>query len=126
MSERTLLCPSARCAPGALLVGIAMPDGRIAYAADQFVVDEEFVRTAQTGRTPEGRFRFASRCAQGACRQWTGTHCGVIERVLELAPDGTGEAELPACSIRAQCRWHQQQGTQACFVCPLVITDART
>ena len=122
MAEPTLLCPSARCEPGAVLVGIAMPDGRIAYAADRLVIDEAFVQTAQTGRSPESRFRFASRCAQGGCRQWNGQQCGVIERVLDLAPAAEG-AELPECSIRTQCRWYQQRGVTACGVCPLVITD---
>jgi hypothetical protein len=137
MADQSLLCPSARCESGAILVGIAMPDGRIAYAADRLVIDEAFVQTAQAGRSPESRFRFASRCAQGACRQWTGQQCGVIERVLELAPASdqitdeitneiAGEAAgLPVCSIRMSCRWYQQRGATACSVCSLVLTDNR-
>lgn len=123
MVEPTVLCPSARCEPGAVLVGIAMPDGRIAYAADRMVIDEAFVKTAQTGRSPESRFRFASRCAQGGCRQWNGQQCGVIERVMESVPATLAATELPVCSIRAECRWYVQRGAAACGVCPLVITD---
>lgn len=60
-------CPSALCRPGAVLLGIVLPNGRIAYAADRVVVDEEFVRIAHEGRPPEQRFRFSSACMAGAC-----------------------------------------------------------
>lgn len=31
--------------------------------------------------------------------------------------------ELPPYSIRANCRWWQQEGKAACMRCPQVITD---
>ncbi|HEY2851469.1 MAG TPA: hypothetical protein VGJ18_01395 [Gemmatimonadaceae bacterium] len=124
MSDRPI-CPSSRCVAGATLVGVVMPGGRVAYAADRIEIDEEFVRLAHEGRSPERRFRFASPCVRGACSQWTGTRCGVIDSVLQVLPmsDAGFEAELPRCSIRPQCRWFLQTGAAACAVCPLVITD---
>jgi hypothetical protein len=129
MSKKELMCPSSRCEEGAILVGIIMSDGRVAYTSDRRVVTAEFVETAQQGRTPEKRFRFGGKCIKGGCTQWTGDHCGVIERVSEIV-GGDEEVQqrltdLPECSIRADCRWFDQKGELACAVCPLVITDRR-
>lgn len=108
-----------------MLLGIVGPDGRVAYVPQRLEVDREFVQLAKRGRTPEKRFRFSSRCAESACAQWTGSRCGVIDRVLDLVPASSGDAELPACSIRPECRWWQQSGADACAVCPEVVTDTR-
>lgn len=120
-----VLCPSARCEAGAILLGILLPDGRVAFASDRIVVNEEFVRVAREGRAPEQRFRFSAPCVQGACRQWTGQRCGVIDTVVEHVRPGDKALPLPECSIRPQCRWYQQAQAHACAVCPLVVTDAR-
>ena len=29
---------------------------------------------------------------------------------------------LPSCLVRASCRWYAEQGAQACFRCPQVVT----
>jgi hypothetical protein len=31
--------------------------------------------------------------------------------------------KLPACAIRAECRWWHQEGKAACLRCPQVVTD---
>jgi hypothetical protein len=124
MTAEPVLCPSARCEPGAILLGLSLPDGRVAFASDRIVVNEEFVEAAAEGRPAEQRFRFAAPCVRGACKQWTGSRCGVIDAVVDhLGP--TEAASLPACSIRSQCRWFGQSGPVACSACPLVVTDAR-
>jgi hypothetical protein len=123
MGQDGLRCPSAPCAPGAVLLGIVLPGGRIAYAAGEVVIDEEFVAIAREGRSPEMRFRFSSPCVRAACKQWTGAGCGVIDGVLDyvgVLPDDTA---LPRCVIRPSCRWFAQRGAQACAVCPRVVTD---
>ena len=122
-SPPTPLCPSARGEPGAILLGVIQADGSVAMLAQKQRVDEFFVKLAHEGRTPEKRFRFADSCLKSGCQQWTGNRCGVIDRVLADNPDYVGAAELPACSIRSDCRWHQQIGAQACGVCPLIVTD---
>jgi hypothetical protein len=119
-----ILCPSYRCEEGAILVGIVNAEGHIVFASNRLVVDQDFVDTAQHGRTPEKRFRFSGPCAQGSCQQWTGNRCGVIDRVLIQAVD-LASTTLPNCSIRSQCRWFHQSGAEACAVCPEVITDLR-
>ena len=104
-----------------------LADGRVAYAPDRLEVDREFVQLAREGRSPERRFRFAAPCVRGACAQWTGARCGVIDRVLEELPvaESAFLAELPRCSIRPQCRWFGQRGAAACGACPLIVTDLR-
>ena len=127
-------CPSAPCKEGALLLGIVLADGRVAFAQDRMVVDKAFVEhaTAPGSHPPETRFRFGSPCAKGACHQWTGSRCGVIDAVLDeahsqdiAAVDEGGDTDLPACAIRATCRWFEQSGAAACHVCDLVVTETR-
>jgi hypothetical protein len=124
------LCPSARCRDGAILLGIVLPNGRVAFAEGRPVVDREFVdiATSDGRRAPERRFRFSSPCAQGGCRQWTGTQCGVIAAAMaetdaHRADVTTGE--LPPCGIRDDCRWFLQAGADACAVCELIVTETR-
>ena len=119
-----VLCPSSRCERGAVLLGIVLPDGRVAFAADRIVVDDGFVKAAREGRSPESRLRFAAPCVRGGCRQWTGSRCGVIDRVTAADPPPAAP-DLPDCSIRPHCRWYLQSGAAACAVCPEVITDTR-
>ena len=120
-------CPSARCEPGATLLGIVEADGRVAPLRTRLVIDEAFVAKAAQGRSPESRFRFASRCVEGGCQQWTGCGCGVIDRAM-AALEGDLEAavqpeSLPPCLIRTTCRWYRQRQAAACKVCTYVVTD---
>jgi hypothetical protein len=113
-----------------VLLGIIGANGRVGYVRPQVRIDADFVVEASKGRSPERRFRFAGPCVEGACSQWTGSRCGIIDRVSEaqagVDPDAVGfEGHLPRCSIRASCGWFAQLGGRACAVCPLVITDQR-
>src|SRR4051794_19922623 len=124
-------CPSSRCKEGAILLGIVLADGKVAFVKDRVVVDGPFVQnaTAEGSRAPESRFRFGSPCAKGGCRQWTGSRCGVIDSVLEEARvqnyQRQSDTPLPECSIRNDCRWFDQTGADACAVCDLVVTEMR-
>jgi hypothetical protein len=119
------LCPSGTCEDGAKLLGFIQGDGTVGYFGDPLEIDQEFVDRAHLGRTPERRFRFATSCAEAGCRQWTGSRCGVIDRVQEELGESPQDASLPRCGIRAHCRWFGQNGPSACAVCPLVVTDTR-
>jgi hypothetical protein len=126
--ERERLCPSGRCEEGAMLLGIVGADGTVGYVRPPAVIDEAFVTEVKRRGDPERRFRFAQPCVEADCSQWTGSRCGVIERVLEAAVDAAAipqSCALPACGIRPVCRWFAQEGTHACAVCPLVVTDLR-
>ena len=125
VSSTDVLCPSACLKEGALLLGIVTQSGRVAFAPNRLTVNESFINAAQEGRPAEKRFRFASACAQSGCTRWAGNRCGVIDAVVDEPPTNSADAALPACSIRPQCRWYLQNGTDACHVCPWVITDCR-
>ena len=125
MASERLMCPSAPCEPGAVLLGVVVAPGQVAYIGEPVVIDDEFVQIARAGRSPEKRFRFSAPCVRGACRQWTGTRCGVVDAVMESAGPRDA-ADLPACSIRPACRWFHQSGAAACATCPEVLTDNST
>jgi hypothetical protein len=115
-------CPSGRCREGSVLLGVVGQQGRVAYLSPVIPVDAEFVRVARGGRAPESRFRFSEPCVEAGCAQWSGTACGLIDRLLAgAARAGPVEGPLPRCGIRSSCRWFAQRGRQACAVCPLVI-----
>jgi hypothetical protein len=115
------VCPSARCAKGAMLIGIVQADGSVGYLGKALPVNDEFIQITSLGRTPEKRFRFSDECATSRCKQWVEQRCGVIDNVIALAP--SHPCSLPHCSIRSSCRWFLQAGSAACSVCPLVITN---
>lgn len=122
-------CPSSECRPGAQLLGVVLPNGRVAFTSKAIPIDEEFVRVAHEGRPPEQRFRFTTTCAERGCRQWADNRCSIIDRLLAIAKE-RGEDEttlaartLPDCAIRPECRWFRQRGAAACAVCPDVVTD---
>jgi hypothetical protein len=115
MNKKELQCPSSSCKDGANLLGIVQEDGRICFASDVFRIDERFVQIAKNGRTPEKRFRFSNTCVNGACNQWTGNACGVIERLINVFGEQNSPTptNLPNCSIRSECRWYSQCGARA-------------
>ena len=121
-----VLCPSARGEPGALLLGRLGDDGLIAIAAAPFAIGETFVEAA--GEGAERRFRFAAPCQGSRCAQWTGSRCGVLDRVgpwLE-SMGATPDAGPPDCAIRTACRWRRQSGLEACRICRFVVTEGDT
>lgn len=116
------LCPSSPGTPGAILIGIVGPDGRLAYLGNSTVaVDEAWVARAQVGRAPEKRFRFASPCVNGMCAHWQENRCEIADTALTTLPPET--AGIPHCGIRNRCLWYAQEGIDACHRCPRVITN---
>jgi hypothetical protein len=115
-------CPSARCAEGARLFGIVQADGSVGYLGSAEEVSGAFVDAASAAGPPEQRFRFTNRCAESECRQWTGSRCGVIDRLLELHPESV-PGRIPNCTLRRTCRWFHQRGIEACSICPIVVTE---
>lgn len=122
--EDRILCPSARCQSGSVLLGIVETDGHVSFLGrEKIIIDEQFVQIAKKGRPPEKRFRFANTCIKSGCKQWTDGRCGVIDSIFRFYPKQPETPDLPICSIRQHCRWYKQSGSHACAVCPDVITD---
>ncbi len=119
-----LACPSARAEPGNLLYG-QVTAGTVHRLGTPIAVTEAFVEAVSANGPPERRFRFAGTCQEGRCAQWTGSGCGVIERVL-TEMETPRAAPLPRCFLRSGCRWFAQAGAVACSACSMVVTDRRT
>jgi hypothetical protein len=121
--HKKLLCPSAPADMKAILLGVVRFDGSVAFIKDRIKVTREFLDIAAKGRAAETRFRFSSTCIGGACKQWANGECSLPERLAAVIPrSDVTDAGLPSCSIRAQCRWFDQRGADACRICPLVVT----
>lgn len=123
-------CPSALCEEDALVLGVVDPDGVVAYIQPPTRVSAEFVEQARALGHPERRFRFSSTCVEGACPQWNGHGCAVIDIAIGPRPDDSvagvptvAKTALPACAIRRTCRWYAQRGAAACAVCPQIVAD---
>ena len=122
--KNEILCPSARCQPGADLLGIVMGSGEVQFLPTPLKIDADFVQIAQQGRRPEKRFRFAAPCLADGCQQWNEGRCGVIDACTsEIAAPVDVPGEIRTCAIRFQCRWFSQTGWTACRVCHDVVTD---
>ena len=107
------------------MIGVVNSDGLVTILADPLPVDAEFAAEASRGRQPEQRFRFANKCVQSGCKQWSAGACGVIKKIAgALESADLDHTTLPACGIRKTCRWFFQEGAKACAICPLVITDS--
>lgn len=122
-----LTCPSAPASPGAVLLGVKGAEGRIVPLRTRMQVDADFLASAARLGPPEARMRFASPCQTRGCTQWTGSACGIIQRVLDHlgpapAPPAPQAERLPPCTIRQDCRWFSEQGRPACAACDLVVT----
>ena len=120
---RPALCPSAKAEPGAAVIGVLGPDGRVGYLRDWLETDQEVIEDVSREGLPEQRYRFANSCVEHKCAQWNGK-CTIIERVSE-AMTPIEEHSLQPCAIRTACRWFRQKGPDACRLCPMVITDTR-
>src|SRR5262245_13425004 len=120
------VCPSARPEmEGSVVFGVVggtVERPRLAYLDEVRPVTEELLRLA--GPVPPTIiFRIGAPCAGQACGHFDGTACRLATRVAQLLPpvvDG-----LPACQLRPDCRWWQQEGKAACLRCPQVVTDVR-
>lgn len=118
------LCPSATCHPDAMLLGVVQGDQTVTLLPEPIKITQEFIDIATANGEPEKNFRFAGKCAKGGCNQWTGTSCGVMDRLSAINEKLEAEiAGLPECSIRSQCRWFSQEGKKACIICPYVVTN---
>jgi hypothetical protein len=72
---------------------------------------------------PTEVFRLAATCESG-CAHFDAqdlNRCRLAAQVVQILPAVT--ATLPACVIRAECRWFGQEREQACVRCPQVVTQ---
>lgn len=125
-SDNPVLCPSAQPDwEGAKVIGVmaGTPERpEMAYLhAPQPVTDELLAMAGPV--TPAEVFRFSASCACSGCGHYAEAEskCRLAEKVVRWVPKVADQ--LPACSIRPDCRWWQQEGRSACFRCPQVVTN---
>jgi hypothetical protein len=92
---------------------------RVSYLRESPVLDEKLVRRLGVVQ-PTLVFRFAARCEEARCAHFDGQHCTLAQRIVETLEPVVDA--LPPCIIRASCRWYAEQGAEACFRCPQVVT----
>ncbi len=123
MTETEFSCPSAPsdgedCKVFGIVGGT--PDKpQVSYLGKGVEVPPEAL-TPPPGIAPTRIFRFSGGCVASGCSQFSGGQCQLgkkVERFLEPVVD-----QLPACTIRATCRWYAENGRSICFKCPQVIT----
>lgn len=118
-------CPSSRPEmPGSAVFGVVLGSVEhplVAYLEQTLPVTEELLALAGPV-APTEVFRFAAPCAGGACQHFDGTDCSLASRIVERLPSAVDS--LPECAIRDSCRWWRQEGTEACFRCPLIATKS--
>jgi hypothetical protein len=119
------LCPSAQPEmKGAVVFGLVLgtiTEPRVAYLAEAQPITKEVLALAGPVK-PAEVFRLAAPCAGHGCQHFDGMHCGLATRTAQVLPPVTDA--LPACVIRPECRWWQQEGKAACMRCPQVVTES--
>lgn len=118
------LCPSARAdAPDAVVIGIvdgSVDEPRVRQLERPVPVTEEIL--ASTGPVDPARvLRIAASCLDDRCRHFADQRCAFAAKVVTMLPEVT--ESLPACGVRARCRWFAEQGGAACRRCPQVVTQ---
>jgi hypothetical protein len=95
-------------------------DGDTSYLTEHVPLTDDLVAlTEPVG--PSRVLRIAARCEENACTHFDGVNCRLAARIVQLLPVVTDA--LPACLIRAECRWYRQEGRPACQRCPQIVTE---
>lgn len=120
-AEQVSWCPSGSAdRPESVVLGVRSgDDGSVAYLAEP-VPAAEVLGMVPEGIEPRRILRFASHC-EASCANRVGTECGLITRISAV-PAPPHASAVPRCHLRAQCKWWQQAGVDACHRCPAVST----
>jgi hypothetical protein len=122
-AQKALMCPSAQPdMEESLVLGVVedTTEGRrLAWIERPQPVTQELLSLTRDV-DPRNIFRFAARCEEQRCVHFDGQDCQLATRIVQILPRTVDV--LPACAIRPECRWYQQEGKAACFRCPEVVT----
>lgn len=123
-SDKSVLCPSAPSDwEGSQVIGIVtgtLDKPEVAYLTSPQPVTDELLDLAKPV-DPGEVFRFSAPCSNTRCLHFSAadSKCRFAEKVVRFASVVTDK--LPACPIRTECRWWQQEGKAACFRCPQMV-----
>jgi hypothetical protein len=117
-------CPSAQPKQeGAFAFGVVggkVGERRVGYLEGRVPVTDELLALSGPVK-PTEVFRFGAVCAGDGCSHFDGHDCNLATKLVQLMPPVS--KALPACQLRPDCRWWQQEGKKACFRCPAIMTD---
>jgi hypothetical protein len=123
VSSAQLDCPSAQPEMAdARLLGVVSGEAdepRLAYLNERVPATAELLAEAAPAE-PGEVFRLAARCEQSRCTHFDGGRCQLAARIVDGLNAVTDK--LPPCIIRSTCRWYSQEGAQACYRCPQIVT----
>jgi hypothetical protein len=129
MADRAapLSCPSAQPdMVDARIFGVVAGTAevpRVAYLKADAKVTDEMLESLDELK-PTQVFRYAARCEESRCAQYSNGCCSLGKRIAEMLPEVT--ETLPSCQIRSTCRWYAEIGRPACLRCPQVMTLVRS
>lgn len=125
--EKPILCPSAQPdVPDARVFGVMTGTQeaglRVGYLNEPQPVTPEIL-AASAPAAPTEVMRIAAPCMGHDCGHFDGANCRLATRIATMLDPVV--RSLPRCAIRPTCRWFRQEGPDACFRCPQVVTDLR-
>jgi hypothetical protein len=123
-SPQSLMCPSADVEmSGSTIFGIVVgtPEEPYVVHLDRVKPIPPALLALDSPVKPTEIFRIAATCIENDCQHFDGAKCRLTERIVAELPTVTDR--LPACAIRANCRWWHQSGAAACFRCQQVVRD---
>jgi hypothetical protein len=123
-SSAQIDCPSAQAtSDNARVFGVitgTQETHRVGYLTETQPVSEKLLAIAGSAK-PTQLFRIAAPCVGDGCKHFKENACSLAKRIVDGYPAVVNG--LPACLIRSTCRWFRQEGKEACFRCPQVMTD---
>jgi hypothetical protein len=117
------LCPSAQ--PGmdrCKVLGVVRLEGDtpiVEYLKQSLPATPE-VLAMTAPLNPTEVIRLSATCEEQKCPHYDGKDCMLAGRIVQILPAVVDT--LPPCTIRKECRWYFQEGSEACKRCPQVTT----
>lgn len=121
--EEFIACPSSKIdSEGARIFGVVLGEVDapiVSYLEKNVQVDDALLESLGDV-SPTRVFRITGKCVNSQCQQFVNGMCRLGKDVLSNLPKAT--EEIPACTIRADCRWYKENGKEVCFRCAHVVT----
>ncbi len=125
--RKPLLCPSAQADwKGSVIFGVMQGtamEPRMTPLEEALPVTFDILELCK-GVSPSEVYRFAAPCANAACQHFSSGTCRLAKRIVSVTSPVT--SDLPLCAVREQCRWFAQEGSDACYRCPQIVTNRPT
>ena len=84
--------------------------GAITQSNGRCRFDDQII-TSTAPLPPTRILRIAATCQEESCRHFSEGRCAFAAKLVRMVPEATDA--LPACTIRARCRWFAEQGRTA-------------